>query len=100
MIRIEINKNNNKPSVNRSHNQNIQKEELIEYRGEVFCLQVPSEIFYVRKNGKGVWTGNSRSRGPKTLLTHQAPEGLRLQMHLEMHPRLHLYRLSKEILYF
>lgn len=75
MIRIEINKNNNKPSVNRSHNQNIQKEELIEYRGEVFCLQVPSEIFYVRKNGKGVWTGNSRSRGPKTLLTHQAPEG-------------------------
>jgi len=41
----------------------------------VFCLQVPSEVFYVRRNGKEVWTGNSRARGPRTLLTHQAPEG-------------------------
>jgi len=29
----------------------------------VFCLEVPSEVFYVRRNGKAVWTGNSRSRG-------------------------------------
>ena len=41
----------------------------------VFCLTVPSEVFYVRRNGKPVWTGNSRSRGPRTLLTRQAPEG-------------------------
>ena len=29
----------------------------------VFCLQVPSEVFYVRRNGKTCWTGNSRSQG-------------------------------------
>jgi len=41
----------------------------------VFCLQVPGEIFYVRRNGKGCWTGNSRSRGPVTKLTRQPLEG-------------------------
>jgi DNA-directed RNA polymerase beta subunit/intein/homing endonuclease len=41
----------------------------------VFCLQVPSEVFYVRRNGHGVWTGNSRSRGPVTKLTRQPLEG-------------------------
>ena len=42
---------------------------------QVFCLQVPSEVFYVRRNGKSVWTGNSRARGPRQLLTRQCPEG-------------------------
>lgn len=41
----------------------------------VYCLTVPSEIFYVRRNGKEFWTGNSRARGPITMLTHQPPEG-------------------------
>jgi hypothetical protein len=52
-----------------------QVEELVSYTGGVFCLQVPSEVFYVRRNGKGVWTGNSRCRGPQTQLTRQPPEG-------------------------
>jgi hypothetical protein len=42
--------------------------ESIDY---VYCLSVPSEIFYIRRNGKEFWTGNSRSRGPITMLTHQ-----------------------------
>jgi len=41
----------------------------------VFCLQVPGEVFYVRHNNIAVWTGNSRSRGPRTILTRQCPEG-------------------------
>lgn len=41
----------------------------------VFCLTVPSEVFYVRRNGKAMWTGNSRSRGPVTKLTRQPLEG-------------------------
>lgn len=41
------------------------------YKGPVFCLQVPSEVFYVRRNGKAVWTGNSRARGPRTTLTRR-----------------------------
>ena len=53
----------------------VQTEELYDCKCPVFCLQVPSEIFYVRRNGRPVWTGNSRARGPRTLLTRQAPEG-------------------------
>ena len=45
------------------------------YNRTVYCLQVPSEVFYVRRNGKTVWTGNSRARGPVSMLTRQAPEG-------------------------
>ena len=41
----------------------------------VYCLTVPGEVFYVRRNGKAVWTGNSRAGGPVTILTRQAPEG-------------------------
>lgn len=42
---------------------------------EVFCVSVPNEVFYVRRNGKPCWTGNSRSRGRRTTLTHQPPTG-------------------------
>jgi DNA-directed RNA polymerase II subunit RPB2 len=75
--RIGIVKNKNNPAVNHGHvkGQNIQVEQTVDYTGAVFCLQVPSEVFYVRRNGKGVWTGNSRCRGPQTQLTRQPPEG-------------------------
>lgn len=42
---------------------------------DVFCLEVPSEIFYVRRNGCEYWTGNSRANGPVTKLTRQPLEG-------------------------
>ena len=52
------------------------KEEIYEYYGSVYCLEVPSEIFYVRRNGKACWTGNSRaSSGPIVMLTHQPSDG-------------------------
>lgn len=78
MWRVGIIKTKNTPEVNHSHTkeQNCQVEHIVtNYDKPVFCLEVPSEIFYVRRNGKGCWTGNSRSRGPRTLLTRQAPEG-------------------------
>lgn len=51
-------------------------EEKITYeKCPVFCLQVPSEVFYVRRNGKAVWTGNSRASGHVTTLTRQPMEG-------------------------
>ena len=50
--------------------------EVYDFEGPVFCLQVPSEVFMVRRNGKAVWTGNSRgSNGPVILLTRQPAEG-------------------------
>lgn len=53
-------------------------ENIVDFNGPVFCLMMPKntrETFYVRKNGKPVWTCNSRARGPRTALTRQAPEG-------------------------
>jgi hypothetical protein len=76
--RLSVVKKRVNPTVNHSHvhTQNVQVEEFIEYTGPVYCLQVPSEVFMVRRNGKAVWTGNSRgSSGPVVLLTRQPAEG-------------------------
>jgi hypothetical protein len=77
VLRISIIKKRINPTVNHGHvkTQKVQKETLEIKKCPVFCLQVPSEVFYVRRNGKAVWTGNSRSRGPQTILTRQPPEG-------------------------
>jgi len=45
------------------------------YGGGVYCIEVPSGIFYTRRNGKCVWTGNSRSFGPINQLSHQPIAG-------------------------
>lgn len=81
VYRLVITKNCNEPLVNCScdciynTNVNIQKEVIINKKCPVFCVEVPNQIFYVRRNGKGVWTGNSRARGPRTTLTRHPPEG-------------------------
>ena len=50
-------------------------EQVYDYTGPVYCISVPNEVFYVRQNGKPVWTGNSRSSGPVVQLTRQPAEG-------------------------
>lgn len=35
------------------------QEEWIDYCGCVYCVTVPNHIIYIRRNGKGVWCGNS-----------------------------------------
>ena len=68
-----INKNYNEPLINYG---NSTQEEIYDFYGSVYCISVPSEVFYVRKNGFPVWTGNSRSaNGPVVLLTRQPAEG-------------------------
>ena len=71
---LYINKNNNRPLfVNNGSLDNLER--VYDYKGAVFCLEVPNETFYVRRNGIPIWTANSRSRGPRQLITHQPPEG-------------------------
>ena len=31
----------------------------IPYTGNVYCVTIPNHILYIRRNGKGVWCGNS-----------------------------------------
>jgi len=58
---VEVNGPNDIDTVERYQNEKC----------PVYCIEVPSGVFYVRNNGKGCWTGNSRSRGPLTILTRQ-----------------------------
>lgn len=34
-------------------------EDWVNYSGHVYCVTVPNHIIYVRRNGKGLWCGNS-----------------------------------------
>ena len=36
------------------------REEWIDYSGSVYCVSVPNHIVYIRRNGKGIWCGNSQ----------------------------------------
>jgi DNA-directed RNA polymerase II subunit RPB2 len=88
-ITVLINLNHKNVSIQDDKNY---EERIYNYTGEVFCVTVPNEIFYVRRGGKACWTGNSRARGPRTNLTRQAPEGrsrdggLRLGESYRKHP--------------
>jgi DNA-directed RNA polymerase II subunit RPB2 len=65
------------PGMNYIHKDIEYEEEKLEknVKCSVFCLEVPSEVFYVKRNGKCVWTGNSRASGHVTTLTRQPLEG-------------------------
>jgi DNA-directed RNA polymerase beta subunit len=59
---ITIIKTKTEPQINHGHckKQNGQSEQWIDFKGKVYCLTVRTGIFYIRENGKPVWTGNSR----------------------------------------
>jgi hypothetical protein len=73
VLRISVITQRLNPTVN---NGDVIDEKLIEKeKCPVFCLQVPSEVFYIRRNGKTCWTANSRASGHVTTLTRQPLEG-------------------------
>lgn len=73
---VHIIKKKNTPQVNHGHtkDQNVQVEETIKYTGKVYCFEVPNHTFYVRRNGKTVWTGNSARHGQKGTMGMAYPE--------------------------
>lgn len=64
---VRIVKTKNNPQVNHGHchEQNAQTEEIIKYKGNVYCIEVPSHVIYVRENERSppCWTGNSSRHG-------------------------------------
>jgi hypothetical protein len=77
VLRLSIITSRVNPSVNHghTHKQKIQEESFVEEKCHVVCIEVPNQRFYVRRNGKAVWTGNSRSTGNVTMMHHQPSEG-------------------------
>lgn len=74
--KITIIKNMNNPYVNNIKKEKNHKEQEYNFKGAVYCISVSTEVFMVRRNGKSVWTGNSRgSNGPIVMLTRQPSEG-------------------------
>lgn len=75
--RLSIIKDRCEPCVNHghTHRQSVQTERLYTAKVPVYCITVPNEVFYIRRNGKAVWTGNSRNSGPVVQLTRQPAEG-------------------------
>jgi intein/homing endonuclease len=74
--RLNINKRKNEPTVNHEHvkEQKIQEEYIdSNFDGHVYCILVPNHIFYVRRNGIPVWTGNS-SRHKMTVSKSTLPQ--------------------------
>lgn len=64
---VRVVKSKNEPGVNGPHklkNNNF-SEKMIDFEGQVYCLEVPSHVFMVRKNKKPVWTGNCSRHGQK-----------------------------------
>ena len=39
------------------------RDKMVQYKGKIHCCEVSTGIFYVRRNGKGYWTGNSSRHG-------------------------------------
>jgi DNA-directed RNA polymerase II subunit RPB2 len=64
---IGIRRTRLRPTVNHGHaqTQGGQKEEVTSYKGKVYCISVPSEIFLVRRNARITFTGNSNRHGQK-----------------------------------
>ena len=71
--RIAIINSKNEPMVNHGHvnQQNIQSEKYIDYKGKVHCIEVPNHVFYVRRDGKTCWTGNSSFSGCKGICAYK-----------------------------
>ena len=49
-------------------------EKIINYTGNVYCIEVPSHVFYVRRNNKAVWTGNCSAHGQKGVVGMILPQ--------------------------
>lgn len=61
-------KNNNKIeliSLTQTNNNKYINEEVYEYNGDVYCLEVSSHVFMMRLNNKNVWIGNCSKHGQK-----------------------------------
>ena len=65
--KIEVSINGDEPIVNKKETCVLSgvDDKVLPYTGKVYCVTVRTHIFYVRRNGKACWTGNSSRHGQK-----------------------------------
>lgn len=61
-FKIEVNEFNDKFLKSQTSTTNEYKQQ---YKGDVYCINVPNHIFMTRRNNKYCWTGNSSRAGQK-----------------------------------
>ena len=68
----------NRPKINKYSAQPGKQQDFWEpYSGKVYCCRVPGPgVVYVRRNGKGIWCGNTRTAQKGTVAYLEAPENL------------------------
>ncbi len=71
-LSVRIVKTKNMPQINHghTHEQKIQEEKIIQYKGKVYCLEVPkTHLMYCRENkySPPCWSGNSARSGQKAI---------------------------------
>jgi thymidylate synthase ThyX len=52
-------------------------DEMVHYKGKVYCVKVPSGLLYVRRNGKPCWSGNTHEAVRHRAGTAMSQESLR-----------------------
>lgn len=60
---VQMIKTKNNPQINHGHviaQKGTKHDSIVQYKGKVYCVTVPSGIIYCRRNGIPTWTGNSR----------------------------------------
>jgi DNA-directed RNA polymerase beta subunit len=75
LIHVNIVKTKCEPQINHGHvhQQNIQVERQIHHNGKIYCLTVPTGIFYIRRDYKTSWTGNSSRTANKGISVGYIP---------------------------
>ncbi len=69
-IVIHENQDQYKPRVNSDEHTSV----LNHIFTRVYCVTIPSHVFYVRRNGKACWTGNSSRHAQKVTVGHVSKE--------------------------
>jgi flavin-dependent thymidylate synthase len=59
LTRLSVIRRNLKPEVNKFADSVGRSYWVNDFSGEVFCAEVPNNTLFVRRNGRGVWSGNS-----------------------------------------
>lgn len=49
-----------KSKKNKTNKLKTSNEELVPYKGNVVCVEIPNHILFVRRNGKSFWCGNTQ----------------------------------------